>query len=93
MDKPRNIFFGQMTRIEVLQVLVDGKMPNGEIIEQATRLESLATIIPLIKRDHAENQKVADILRKEKPSDVTDFFIVETDEVEELIKSGEKLLA
>jgi hypothetical protein len=81
-----------MSRIEVLQTLINGKLtfPTERPIDPKIRLESLATIIPLIKRDYVESQKIADILREDDPND---SFVIDNDEVWELIREGEKLLA
>jgi len=89
MKPPRNIPFGQMSSVEILQVLIDGKMPNGTVIEPDIRLCSLATIIPIIKKDNVYNKKVANLLREREPND---SFVVDTDEIGELLEKGEKLL-
>lgn len=87
LGRPRDVMFYQMTTIEILQVLVEGKMPNGLVIDDATRACSLVRLIPMVKDMYSIDPNFKSILECNK-----DWYLEMIECVEELIKQGEAFL-
>jgi len=90
MQTPRNIPFGQMTTLECCQCLTAGKMPNGTIIEDKTRGQSLAILIPIIKNGVLYDQETLE--NDWIKSHPQDSFVIDLNERISLITKAEKIL-
>jgi hypothetical protein len=86
MNKPRNVRFEEMSRIECLQVLIEGELPDGTEIKQDVRLASLGTLLPIVKYEWLKDVEVSKLLDK------GDSFVVQTGKIDDLIKKAEKIL-
>jgi uncharacterized protein YeaC (DUF1315 family) len=91
MKLPRNIPFGQMTTTEIFQCLVEGKMPDGTIINQETRKASLARVVPIIKDWVIHDQKtLGNDWINTHPDD---SFVIELKERIAMVAKGESIYA
>ena len=93
MIQVRNIPFGEMTLAEILRVLIQGKMPDGTKIDLATRKDSLARVIPMIKEEIAGNNQVINLYEISQRDAVFGDFMRYTRELESLVKQAEQIIA